>query len=95
MTKRKLDELEMFDVMRLAYPERFKDESDETFDAALEFADSINGFEEIADLLGRVVMLSVPMKSGLTGKLYHCLGNVQISGGEVDMCAAVKREASA
>lgn len=94
MTKRKLDELEMFDVMRLAYPERFKDESDETFLAVMDFIENMNGFEEIADLLGRVVMLAMPMQSGLTEKLYHCLGNVQVVGGAINMCAAVKRETS-
>lgn len=88
-----LDDLEMFELLQAAYPEKFPDEEDETFEAAQEFADNISGWDEIADLLGRVVMLALPLPSGLTGALYHCLGKlIPIKDGYPRMIAAVKRE---
>ncbi|MFV0662736.1 hypothetical protein [Denitromonas sp.] len=87
-----LDDLEMFELLKAAYPERFPDEEDATWEAAQQFADEISGWDAIADLLGRVVMLSMPMKSGLTERLSHCLGAVSVRGGAVQMEAAVRRD---
>lgn len=93
MKARALDDLEMFELLRAAYPEKFKDDEDETWEAAQEFADEIEGFDAVADLLGRVVMLTMPMASGITGRLSHCLGVVTIEGGAAQMIAAVRRYA--
>lgn len=90
---RPLDELEMFEVLQAAYPERFKDDDDESWEAAQAFADEISGWEDVAALLGRVVMLTMPMKSGLTERLSHCLGKVNIHNGKATMIAAVRRDA--
>lgn len=87
-----LCDLEMFDLLQAAYPEKFPDEEDATWDAAQQFADEISGWDAVADLLGRVVMLSMPMKSGLTEHLYHCLGKVSVHGGTAQMNAAVRRD---
>lgn len=87
-----LDDLEMFDLLQAAYPEKFKGDDDETFEAAQEFADSISGWEAIAELLGRVAMLTMPTESGMTKRLSHCLGTVTISGGAAHMIAAVRRD---
>ena len=87
-----LDELEMFELLRAAYPEKFTDDEDETFDAAQQFADELSGWEDVADLLGRVVMLTMPMESGLTKRLSHCLGVVAITELSVQMMAAVRRD---
>lgn len=92
MKAKPLNDLEMYEVMRAAYPEKFKDDSDETWDAAQEFAEEIEGWEEIAELLGRVVMLTMPMESGLTNKLSHCLGKITIKNNSVGMEAAVQRD---
>ena len=97
MSKQKtkpLDELEMFELLQAAYPEKFKDDDDETWEAAMAFADELCGFEELCDLLGRVVMLTMPMESGLTRRLSHCLGKVEIANGSANMIAAVRRDAS-
>lgn len=88
-----LDELEMFELMQAAYPEKFPDDDDSTWEAAQEFADQISGWEEVAELLGRVVMLTMPMECGLTKRLSHCLGRVTLHDGRARMIAAVRRDA--
>lgn len=93
MKCRPLDELEMFELLQAAYPERFRHEDDETWEAAQSFAEGISGWEDVADLLGRVVMLTMPTRSGLTGKFVHCLGRVTIHYGNAHMIAAVRRDA--
>lgn len=92
MKSKALDDLEMFELMQAAYPEKFPGDDDETWEAAQNFADEIHGWEEIADLLGRVVMLTMPMESGLTKRLSHCLGKVTIGEGRAHMVAAVRRD---
>lgn len=87
-----LDELEMFELLQAAYPEKFPDDDDSTWEAAQEFADQISGWEDVSELLGRVVMLTMPMESGLTGRVSHCLGRVTVRGGQVQMVAAVRRD---
>ena len=87
-----LSELEMFELLQVAYPGRFEDKDDDSWDNAMDFVDQIQGFDEIADLLGRVVMMSSPMRSALTDKQRHCLGAVKVSGDSVDMIAVVKRD---
>ena len=89
-----LDDLEMFDLLRAAYPEKFTDDEDATWEAAQQFADEISGWDDVADLLGRVVMLTMPMSSGLTKRTSHCLGAVTIRDGSAHMVAAVRRDAA-
>lgn len=86
-----LDDLEMFELLQAAYPEKFADESNETWEAAQQFADDISGFDAIADLLGRVATLTMPMKSGITDKYCHCLGRIEIVTGKACMTAVVMR----
>lgn len=93
MKAKPLDDLEMFELLRAAYPEKFKDDEDETWEAAMQFADELSGFDDIARLLGRVVMLTMPMRAGMTGRLSHCLGVVTIRGDSADMVSAVRRDA--
>ena len=87
-----LDELEMFELLQAAYPEKFNNDEDETWEAAMQFADELSGFDELAALLGRVTMLTFPMESGLTKRLSHCLGKVEIKSDSVSMIAAVRRD---
>ncbi len=94
MKAKPLDDLEMFELLQAAYPEKFPNDEDETWEAAQNFADEISGWEEIADLLGRVAMLTIPMESPLTGTVAHCLGKVTINDGKVNMLAAVRRDAA-
>ena len=93
MNVKPLDDMEMFDLLRAAYPEKFPDDEDESWEAAQDYADSISGFDDVADLLGRVVMLTMPMESGLTRRLSHCLGKVELTETGAHMVAAVRRDA--
>lgn len=98
MKFRPLDDLEMYELLTLAYPEEFEefDDEEEAFSFAQDLAYDIghNGFEGVAELLGRVVMLSQPMRSPISGKLQHCLGDIKIKDDQVLMMAAVKRDAT-
>ena len=87
-----LDDLEMFELLQAAYPEKFPDDDDKTWEAAQEFADEISGWEGVSDLLGRVAMLTMPMESGMTKRLSHCLGKIEIANGKAHMIAAVRRD---
>lgn len=92
MKAQPLDDLEMFELLQACYPEKFPDDEDETFEAALNFAGELSGFDELADLLGRVAMLTMPMKSGMTERLSHCLGPVEFADGAAHMMAVVRRD---
>ena len=87
-----LTDLEMFELLQAAYPEKFIGDDDETWEAAQDFAANIEGWEDVADLLGRVVMLTIPMESALTKRMSHCLGKVIIEDNQAFMCAAVRRD---
>lgn len=89
-----LDDLEMFELIQLCYPEKFPDESDETWDAVRDFVDcDLQGEEMLSDLLARVCMLALPVRSPLSGTNYHCLGQISENGEGYNILAAVKREA--
>jgi hypothetical protein len=81
-------------MIQAAYPGFFSDDdSDETWDSVMNFVGSLSGFEDIAVLLGRVIMLTVPLRSPLTGKLSRCLGKVEITeDNKINMDACVKRD---
>ena len=93
-----LTDLELFNVITAAYPEKFPDDRDDdddgysNFYSTIDFAGAISGVDEISDLLGRVTLLTMPAYSPLSGKHYHSLGTVTVKDGNVDMCALVKRE---
>jgi len=93
-----LDDLEMHELLRLIYPENIRSDDDEYFELSQDICDNAtidlgDGAEvSLADLLGRVAMLTMPMESGLTKQLSHCLGSVTIKEGSVQMVAAVRRD---
>ncbi len=89
-----LDDIELYDLIAAAYPEKFKgDSSDADYDAVMDFVGDMYGIHDIRGLLGRMVMLTMPMQSPLTGEAYHALGTVTLEGGKADMWAAVRRKA--
>lgn len=95
-----LDDLEMHEVLSLIYPEHIRSDEDQYFelsqDACEQVIDLGDGFEvTLADLLGRVAMLTMPMQNSLDGRLSHCLGKVTVKDGQVDMLAAVRRDVEA
>ena len=86
-----LNEQEMYGLLKAAYPGKFAD-NDDGFEDAQEFAEDLSGWSEVADLLGRVVMLAVPMKSVLRNCTDHVLGEVKKENdGSYYVLAAVKR----
>ena len=89
-----LDDIELYDLIAAAYPEKFKgDSSDADYDAVMDFVDDMFGKCTICWLLGRVVMMTMPVKSPLTGEAYHAFGNVAFKGDtEVDLHAVVRRK---
>jgi hypothetical protein len=92
-----LDDLEMHELLSLIYPDHIRSDEDEYFelsqDACGVTIDLGDGFEvTLADLLSRVAMLTMPMKSGLTERFSHCLGKVTITGDSAQMIAAVRRD---
>lgn len=97
MKTKPLDDLEMHELLRLLYPEHIRSD-DEYFELSQDVCEHAtvdlgDGVEvELADLLGRLVMLTMPMESGLTKRLSHCLGAVTIKDGSAQMIAAVRRD---
>ena len=91
-----LDAWELAEVIFAAYPEKFPEEVDDddgdSFDVVMEFAASLSGVDDISDLLGRVVMLALPKYSPFTETYSHCLGEVTLESGRVDICALVTRD---
>ena len=92
-----LDDLEMHELLRLLYPEHIRSDDDAYFELSQQACESIvdlgDGFEvPLPELLARVAMLTMPMQSGLTGALSHCLGEVTIADGAAQMRAAVRRD---
>ena len=100
MKHKPLNNLEMHELLRLCYPKHIKNDDDEFFDLSADICENAtvdlgDGVEvTLADLLGRVVMLTMPMRTGMTGRLSHCLGAVTIKADSVDMVAAVRRDAA-
>ena len=98
MKTQPLNDLEMHELLALLYPEHIQSDEDQYFEISQEICESTtvdlcDGFNvTLADLLGRVVMLTMPMESGLTERLSHCIGKVTIADGKAQMIAAVRRD---
>ena len=90
-----LNDLEMMELLWAAYPERLNEDNDPGGEKALHFAETLDGFEDIADLLGRVVMLTMPTQTAITREFRHALGSVVIHGETASMMAAVTRKVPA
>ena len=88
-----VDDLELFELIVAAYPERFDENADGCiWDEVMDFAEEkFGGIEEVSELLGRVTLLTNPMSSVITSEVSHCLGKVEISKGSVNMTACVRR----
>lgn len=93
-----LDDLELYEVLVAAYPERFagrEDKGEDIWNEVMEFGDEICAEmdqEALCDLLGRLVMLTMPMQAALSGKPRHALGTITIHDGQARMAAAVSRD---
>ncbi len=72
-----LDDLEIHELLSLIYPEHIKSDDDEYFHLSQEIGETeipLSDYGDtctLAELLGRVVMLTMPMKSAICGKYSH------------------------
>ena len=95
MKHKALDDLELYEVLVACFPEKFDENGNsDIWDEVMDFADEISGgnVDELCDLLGRMVMLNMPQRSAISGKVFHAVGNIDISDGKANMIALVKRE---
>lgn len=90
-------DLEVYELMVAAFPDKFNEDGpDDIWDDVMEFVDEQFGdFDVLADLLGRLVLLTHPMESALTNQHSHCMGPVEIRDGKVLMMAAIQRQVEA
>lgn len=86
-------DLEMFEILVAAYPERFDENADGCiWDEVMGWAEETFGdIDVIMDFVGRVAMLAPPMSSAISGELRHCLGVVKKSGDSVHMTTCISR----
>jgi len=89
-------DLELFELIVAAYPNKFDENGpDDIWDEVMEFIDdNFGGFDNAAELIGRIVYLTNPSSSVITGGLFHCIGPVTMSDGQCSMMAAITRKAS-
>lgn len=94
-----LSDLELYELLVAAYPEKFDaDSEDDLWDDVMEYADELVtdiDVHGLMDLLGRVVMLTHPVKSAISGHIMHALGTVEIVAGwpaQIHMTACVTRK---
>lgn len=95
---RALSDLELYELMVAAYPEKFADRDengDDLWDEVMDFADELctdMDQDVLCKLLGRIVMLTMPAESPLSGTISHALGTTQTGAdGKSYMMAAVSR----
>lgn len=88
-----LNDLEMYEVIKLAYSDKFPEIEGDDWDDVMDFVEcELGGFEELSEILGRIVRLAPVMQSPITGEAHHCLGDVVMKDGQASITAAVKRE---
>jgi hypothetical protein len=62
-THAKIDDMEMIELIKAAYPNHYNQIE----------SDDVLGIDDIAVLLGRIVMMTIPVEPGMTKRLSHCL----------------------
>jgi hypothetical protein len=93
-----LTDLELYELIVAAYPERFKEDDengDDLWDSVMDFVSELcedMNPDELCRLLGRLVMLTMPMRAAFSGTHRHALGAISFNDGEAFMTAAVTRE---
>jgi hypothetical protein len=67
-THAKIDDMEMIELIKAAYPNHYNQ---------IEL-DDVLGIDDIAVLLGRIVMMTIPVEPGMTKRLSHCLESLPL-----------------
>ncbi|NPZ19493.1 3'-5' exonuclease [Pseudomonas aeruginosa] len=95
-----LSDLELFELIVAAYPEKFaerEEAGEDIWDEVQEFIENELIADELAtefglrQFLARIVMLSHPVQSPFSGEYRHALGQLDIRGDHVQMTAAAHR----
>ena len=98
---RRLSDLELFEIVVAAYPERFEareEAGDDIWDEVLEFVENelcgelLQDEQGLRELLGRIMLLTHPVRAALSGKMFHALGKVEIHNDAVTMLGRAKSE---
>lgn len=98
---RRITDLELFEVIVAAYPEKFEakeDAGEDIWHEVTDFAmdelcgDLLQDEQGLREFLGRILLLTHPVGSPLTGKLFHALGKVEIHNDSVTMLGGAKSE---
>lgn len=90
-------DLEIFELMCAAYPEKFDENAEGCiWDEVMEFAedkfgDEFGGIDVFMEFIGRIVYLTQPVQSAISGGVSHCLGKVEIKDGSALMTSAISR----
>ena len=90
-----IDDLELYELIVAAYPDKFDDTQEGCiWDEVIEFAEEqFGGFDNITELLGRVVYLTTPQQTAITNQARHAIGPVEKTDNGYSMMAVVSREA--
>lgn len=97
-----ISDLELYELIVAMYPDKFgaRDESgDDLWDEVMEFVEDDLVGELLCteyglrELLGRVLLLTHPIRGALSGELFHALGTVELKGDQVQMLAHAKAKA--
>lgn len=93
-----LSERELFELLIAAFPERLNPiEEIGSWNEVMSFADSLvieMNIEELCDLLGRIVLLTLPTKAAQLGRTVHALGSLKYAAdGSFFITTAVERPA--
>lgn len=97
----RITDLELYELVVAMYPEKFavRDEAgDDLWDEVMQFVEEELCGELLQDeaglrlLIGRILLMTHPIGSALSGNLYHALGTVEIEGNQVRMTAAAKAQ---
>lgn len=96
-----ITDLELFDVIVAAYPEKFEARGaagEDLWDEVNEFieeelcCDLLGDESGLRKFLGRILLLTHPVGSPITGRMFHALGKVEIHSDAIRMLAGAKSE---
>ena len=86
----KATDLEVYEVITAAYPEKFPETGECNWDEVMEFVeDELGGYCNVSDLLGRIVTLTEPCY-GPSGALWHRF-STQLSAGSTTRISLMSR----
>ena len=98
---RRITDLDLYELIVVAYPERFEareEAGDDLWDEVYEYIQNdlcgelLQDETGLRDFLGRILLMTNPLHAELSGKLFHALGKVEIRNGATYMLGGAKAE---